>query len=1004
MSKMMKAILFVGSVALAGFAQAATLVWTGGGADDNFSTPENWDPVQAPAPGDSLTFAGETRTAPYNDLDPEKFIFASITFTNDGSAGKNAAFTLSGNTLKLSGSIKGAQVSGGSLTETFDLEVAFTKATTIGGTADNMSTHHFTFNKKVSAPSNVTLSTTTQHKAKLTFNGPIEGFDRFSRPNGSASIYINGVCSGFATAGFDFNEGSLYIVDASNVGTAKSFRSGQGGYATAGVLYVTPTNDVVLALDLKTCCPAQSNVGLTLCNKTAGKLVTFTGTVSEGGTKVNAGTSLVVSGDGDGRLSGEFKTDRMAFTKNGTGTWTLGAEIPSCALTGLVTVAAGTLCIDCAVPTYKVTVAKNATLAGSGSLGSETIPTTVEFVSGAKLAVNTLLDGSVSSLSVTGAVSLAGSVTVDLKGGAELLPGTRTTLMTYASHSGPGAFVAGTGFPADAILTATDTALYADVPTDTKTWSGETSGEWNKTHANWGGKVYADGSPVVFPDIADAAKRNVAVPETMRPLSVTVASEADHPYSFSGNGGVEGAALVEFTGTATNTWSVGLSDINAVRVSAGKLVLDGKVENSPVTVNAGAELELGGVLTNGTLVIESGAKFNQTASSSICGDSAIIVRNTSSSFYGTNDFTGGLTVGQNLEYGSGNPKSTAYIRAPMSLDAGGDFVVNYNSVLAFYDNAVVSNRTLQIHGYNNNTTIKGSVGHTLEWAGDIRTYEYPQAEIFSGESATFILGKRDGTSVFDVPNGREFVLVCGAVHMYAAYRSTGPVGFRGNLYLYNANNAWSQLNINVGTCFPMADNVLPADKPIKMLQQYSNVQYTSTLDLNGTSQTVSKIITDYNPNVKNWAYFTSEQPATLTVSNATDFTYSDLEVFYVKGLVTLCKKGGAKWTLGVQNTSGGNLEVLEGTLAITDARSFPTGKKSVFRIAEGATLELADGVEGSIAYGIRIVDGEETSLMPGVYGSKTCTVPGVKKVDWIAGAGTLRIRKLLNGGAIIFVR
>ena len=34
----------------------------------------------------------------------------------------------------------------------------------------------------------------------------------------------------------------------------------------------------------------------------------------------------------------------------------------------------------------------------------------------------------------------------------------------------------------------------------------------------------------------------------------------------------------------------------------------------------------------------------------------------------------------------------------------------------------------------------------------------------------------------------------------------------------------------------------------------------------------------------------------------------------------------------------------------------------------------------------------------------TCTVPGVKKVDWITGAGTLCIRKLLNGGTIIFVR
>lgn len=979
---------------------AETLVWTGGGDNDYFSNPNNWNPVQAPASGDSLTFQGETRTTPYNDLDPASYTFNTITFANDYSSGKTKAFTLSGNKLKVSTAIYGVQPTT-ALTETFNLEVEFTGAATIGGSASKMSKHHFVFNKKVSGPSK-RLSNSTEHAGSITFNGPISGFSDYYRPNGGSSIYLLGNNNAFTgTSGIHWGSGNLFIVDASNLNGATCFGSGQSNYATAGKLSVAPTNDVVLNLKLNVAGPSQGNNGLTIENTKEGPTLTIAGEVALAGTKEGVGSRLTIVGAGDGAFTGKFSAKNMAIRKEGTGTWTLSGDIPSFAPTGLVEVTAGKLCIDCATPTYAAAVSKGATLTGSGSLGKAAFPATVTFASGSKYEVRTLTDGSVSALAVTGTVSLAGTVQIDLKGSAELKPGTSTLLLAYSALTGTGSFKAGTGFPSDTVLRNTGTALYADVPTETKTWSGTVSTEWNRTDANWGDAVYEDGSPVVFPDLADASKRNVTVPDTVKPLTVTVASQADRSYGFTGDGSVEGVSLIDFTGTATNVWDVALSDITALWVHAGKLLLNGPVENSSLTVYSGASLELGGKLTDSSVYVESGASFKQSATSSLCGASSITLLNGTSDLYGTNDFTGGLTLGQ---IPSGPATTTARIRAPMSLGAGGDFTLNYISYLSCMANVTVSNRVLHIHGYNNNGGIAVDSGHTLEWAGDIYVHEHPNAESVVGGNGTHRLGKRDGTSVFEVVDGRALTFVPGATHLYAAYKSTGALGFRGTLYLYNSKNSWDFLGINSGTCHTMADNVLPADKPIRLLQIWGTTKYTAALNLNGTSQTVAKITTSYTQGIGDTATFTSTQPATLTVKNKEDFSYSDPVAFLVKGAVTLCKKGSAKWTLGVNNTSSGDLEVMEGTLAVTDALSFPTGKKSVFRIAEGATLELADGVAGEIAYGVRIAGGRELVLEPGVYGGPDCVISGVTKVDWITGTGTLRIRKILNGGIIFLVQ
>ena len=84
-------------------ARAATLTWTGGGADDLWSTPANWGGT-APMPGDSLIFTTTTRLNNTNNF-TSGTLFSGITF--DLPAG---AFSLNGSPITLGGNIANNQV------------------------------------------------------------------------------------------------------------------------------------------------------------------------------------------------------------------------------------------------------------------------------------------------------------------------------------------------------------------------------------------------------------------------------------------------------------------------------------------------------------------------------------------------------------------------------------------------------------------------------------------------------------------------------------------------------------------------------------------------------------------------------------------------------------------------------------------------------------------------------------------------------------------------------
>ncbi len=968
------------AVALSAAVPAGTLTWTGGSAtSDNFSDSANWSPAQAPASGDTLVFRGETRTSPVNDLDPELFTFKELILSNDNSSGCSASFTFSGNRLKLTSSITLVKAVSGSLTDVFGLDVEFSGSGNkkIGG--GSLNNHHITFNGGVSGPSNVDLETPSQYAGTIYFNGPISGFSGFYRPNGGANIYFRGLNTAFTgSEGYKINQGNMYFIDADNFGPAVKFRSGQGAYSTAGCYYFDPTNDVTITATIAVNAPSQVNNGLTLANRTAGTTLTFTGNVVEGGTANNVGTRLAVDGSGTGVLKGNFTKDRMAFLKQGSGTWILSDEIETCSMTGLVTVSAGKLVVDCTLqPNQCMTVSANATIAGKGTLGAP-----VTFKSGARYEVSVDGNGTYNTLTIPGTVTLEGNVTVSRTGGETLAPGSRTALLAFGAKGGPGSFVIGSGFPGDAVLQVDGNVLYVDVPSATLTWNGAASGTWNTTDANWSGSVstFSDGMAVTFPDLADAAKRAVSISAAVKPLSVTVAAAADRPYVFSGEGSIENATAIEFTGTATNTLSVPVRNVSAVNVSAGRLVLDGDVENGVITVGEGASL-------------------TQTVNSAISGTSAVSAHRTTVDLLGENTFTGGLVAGGDVT--SESIRTDVNVRSPNGV-GNGDVSVKYNSYLNIHDDCAVTNHTLHFWGYNNTSRLYVIGKHVFTWAGDIVVHEYPSGEMMMAEAGVLRLGKEDGTSTFSSTHGRS-VTVVGDIHMYANFNSGSTFAFRNNLWLYSTNNVWGSFGINTGTATMMAKNVLPGNKPISMLQQWNNVQYQANLDLNGFDQTVTALnVTDYNHSIPNWARIRSALPATLTISNATDSAFSDTNTFYVLQCVTLRKMGAGTWTVGCQNTSTGDFEVVEGTVSLAAAESLPVGENSTLRIADGAFLDLPAGVAAEISYAEQIGAGGTRIVRANLYGGAECANPAATRVAWITGAGTLRVKRDTCGTTIIF--
>lgn len=360
-----RCVLALVAVALMTSLSAADRTWDGGGGDDNWTTPANWDgDVTAPSAGDNLIFTGTTRTTPNNNFAADT-AFGSITF--DNTAG---AFTIGGNRIVLSGSITNDD---GDL-QTLNLAIG-------GNFIVTGSSGAITLNGNISAGSPVTKN--GSHVLTLGGTGDNSGVGLTANA-GTVILAKTSSASVHAIGGSTLTINSGATVQLGGTGGDQIYFTGNVVVDAGGVFDVNGLSEMINGL-------------------------------SGAGSVLNAGggtATLTVGGNGasttfSGTLSNSSGT--LALAKMGTGTWTLsGANT----YTGATTVGAGTLLVTGSTAAGSaVSVSFEATLGGTG-----TVAGTIAMAVGAILAPGT--GGSTIGTLTTGAVTFitASTYSVDLNG------------------------------------------------------------------------------------------------------------------------------------------------------------------------------------------------------------------------------------------------------------------------------------------------------------------------------------------------------------------------------------------------------------------------------------------------------------------------------------------------------------------------------------------------------------------------------------------------------------
>lgn len=170
--------------------------WTGSGANNNWSTAGNWDGNAVPIFPIGLAFGGSTRLSNTNDL--TGVTATGITFSNTA-----GAFTLSGNSLGLSGDISFSGNPAAPVTQTINLPLAVSANVNVGVPANGS----LMINGSVAAANN-TVFKLENGTLSLSGNNAVAGFD----VDGGTSI-ITGNTTVTGTGGT-----RAYVANGDNVG------------------------------------------------------------------------------------------------------------------------------------------------------------------------------------------------------------------------------------------------------------------------------------------------------------------------------------------------------------------------------------------------------------------------------------------------------------------------------------------------------------------------------------------------------------------------------------------------------------------------------------------------------------------------------------------------------------------------------------------------------------------------------------------------------------------
>lgn len=181
------------------------------------------------------------------------------------------------------------------------------------------------------------------------------------------------------------------------------------------------------------------------------------------------------------------------------------------------------------------------------------------------------------------------------------------------------------------------------VPSGVDVWNGLTSSNWDLTTLNWtnsgAATTYHNGDAVQFDDTATGAT-NVNLTATLIPGAVVV-SNSVLPYVFSGPGSLNGVASLKKYGNS----SLLIVNSNANTFSGG-IVINGGTVQFGTNSSSGSFPPANFVTNNGSLVLDF--SNNTTISSPMYGAGSLTqIGNGILSLSGSNSFAGQTTVGGN---------------------------------------------------------------------------------------------------------------------------------------------------------------------------------------------------------------------------------------------------------------------------------------------------------------------------------------------------------------------
>ncbi len=371
---------------------ATIFVWTGLGADDNWTTPANWGGGAAPLAGDTLLFgAGATRKTANNNF-PSGTTFAAVAFQDGG-------YTLTGNNLKLSAGISSTSTAGGTDTVGPNIALTATETFNIAGTTliditGIISGTHLGITKTGTGTLAYDSPAGNSYTGLTTVNGGTLQLETSNQIADTASVTVNAgatfdlnshdeTIANLTLTGGTVNTGSGTLTLSGNVtsdaATSSAVINGKlnliGAVPTLSVNQGTAVNDLVIAasisagsltkLGLGTLVLSGNNSSYAGITKVSGGVLDVPNPTALGSGPVLALTRTTLQLDGNGLSFGNKLTlgsTGGATLNNVAGSNTWSGPITD-AVTSTINVLAGTLTV-----TGGISGAGGLTKSGTGTL------------------------------------------------------------------------------------------------------------------------------------------------------------------------------------------------------------------------------------------------------------------------------------------------------------------------------------------------------------------------------------------------------------------------------------------------------------------------------------------------------------------------------------------------------------------------------------------------------------------------------------------------------------